>query len=174
MSNYSYIRIRVFQKSSMPRRISEFEYVLKQAVQRTLDDRWQVKLAPWEDGGPTWVVFLPGTACDQPEANKRLLAPGEDVGFPVTVQPHAIAFRHSINMFTGWAQGRVAEQLADHFRVGVFFDATDETRKPGTKVYRVGKTFKDYLTHNFKKPWSKEDKAFFERYMRLAPEGHQG
>jgi len=165
--------MKLFQRASKAGRISEFEYVLKQAVLKTLDDRWQVKLASWEDGGPTWLVTLPATACGQPEASKRLQAPGEDVGFTVSVQPHAIAFRHSVNMFTGWAQGRVAEQLSDHFRVGVFFDATNETYKHGTKRYRVGKTFRDYLTREFKKPLSAGDLAYVERYMRLAPEGHQ-
>jgi hypothetical protein len=173
MANYSFIRVRFSPKSTKSRRIQEFEYILKQTVPKALDDRWQVQLASWEDGGPTWVVLLPGTAVtDVAEARQRLQAPGEDVGFPVTVQPTAIAFRHSMNFFTDWAQGRLAEQLSDHFQHGVFFDSTDAVRPPGTKEYRIGTTFREYLTRNFDKPLSKEDAMYVTRYMRLAPKGH--
>jgi hypothetical protein len=173
VSNYSFIRLKFSNHATQPKRTAAFEEVLKVCLAKTLDPRWQVSLAPWEDEGPTWQVILPGTACKGAEAMKKLLAPDEDAGFPVTLQTSAIAFRHSINMFTNWAQGRLAEQLADHFNKGVYFDSTDEIRPPRTKVYRAGKTFRDYLTHEFKRPLSKEDTAIVERYMQLAPEGHQ-
>ena len=173
MANYSYLRIRFSPKSPKAKRIEEFEYILKQTLPKALDDRWKMQFASWEDGGPTWIIFLPGTAVeDRREAGQRLQAPGEDIGFPISLQPTAIAFRHSINMFTDWAQGRFAEQLSDHFQHGIFFDATDAVRPPGTKDYRSGTTFRDYLTRNFDKPLSAEDAMWITRFMRLAPKGH--
>ena len=171
MANYSFIHMSLYQRTSKEKRIESFDYILRQCVLKALDDRWAVNLAPWEDDGPTWAITLPGTACKGPAAMERLLAPDEDVGFPVSIQPIGIAFRHSMNMFTNWAQGRVAEQLSDHFRKGIYFDSTDEIRKPGTKVYRVGKTFRAYLSHGLDNPLSDEDEKYLDRYRRLAPDG---
>jgi hypothetical protein len=173
VSNYAYIKIRIGPNgASKEKRIEVFSHVLNTCVPKVLDDRWKIKLAPFEDDGPVWMITLPGTAGNPDEAGQRLLAPGEDVGFPVALQSRAIAFRHSLNMFQVWAQGRVEEELADYYGHGIFFDATNRTQKAGTREYRKGKTFHDYLTRNLAKPLSAEDKAYIDSYKRLAPEGH--
>ena len=173
MANYSYIKIAVGSgKATKRARIESFEPVLKRAVLKALDDRWKVDLADWEDDGPTWRVFLPWTALDAREAGQRLQAPGEDVGFPVTLQARSLAFRHSMNMFTNWAQGRVSEELSDFYGHGIFFDSTDRTQRPKTREYRQGKTFQDYLARNYDKPLSAEDQKAIDFWKRLAPEGH--
>ena len=178
MANYAYVSLKGLLKGptgrDLPRkeRMAVFLPILSMAVQTALDSRWHIALADFEDEGPTWLVTIPGTAKEGREANMRMLAPGEDVGFPVTLQKGQIAFRHSPNLFTGWAQGCVQEQLADHFDRGVFYDATDETIPPGTHEYRRGKTFREYLERNWEKPLSSSTAAFIDRqHKAYAPEG---
>ncbi len=174
MANYAYINIRLGNPGAKKKdRIVGFTPVLQKCVLKALDDRWKVELSDWEDDGPVWKVFLPGTALTDPKAaGQRLQTPGEDVGFPVALQARALAFRHSMNMFTNWAQGRVEEEIADYYGRGIFFDATERTQKPGVRSYRTGKTFQDYLSRNFDKPLSVEDRKAVDFYKRLAPEGH--
>jgi len=42
------------------------------------------------------------------------------------------------------------------------------------KEFRVGKTFLDYLSRNFKKPISYDDQKYLEKFKEHAPEGHWG
>ncbi len=178
MANYGYIKIRVGAPgASKVRRIESFEAVLKQCVLKALDDRWQVKLADFEDEGPTWIVSLAGTAV--PDNGKYACTDDgrpfdQDIGFAVALQTRAIAFRHGLSMFEGWAQGRIEEQLSEYYGHGIFYDATDRTTKPGPREYRKGKTFFDYLTRNFTKPLSPEDREHIDRFKRGVPEGHWG
>lgn len=174
MANYALIKVAVCKpKATKQTRIEQFEPVLKACVFKTLDKRWEVKLADFDYDGITWLVTIPGTATtDLAAARKMLAAPGEDVGFMVALQPKAIAFRHGMNMFTGWAQGRVEEELSDHYEKGIFFDATDRTQKVGTREYRLGKTFRQYLLRNFDKPLSDEDEKYIDSFRRLVPDGH--
>ena len=166
MANYSYITLK--------RRINEAIFVqdVSKAILDCLDDRWKLTKTEFDDDGPVWSVTLPGTAVYE-NAGKVLKAPGEDVGFPIALQDRkVIAFRGSINMFESWAQGRLKEQLADYYQVGVFSDATDKMTPPGTCVYRQGKTFDDYLTRNLDKPLNEDDLRWLERFKRLVPAGH--
>ncbi len=161
MANYGFITVDPI----------DFESDLRGAVTRALDDRWVVSKANFEDGGPVWLVELPGTAvADEDLAMSRWLPPGEDVGFAVALQPGQVAFRHSSNRFERWAQGCIEEELADLYSVGVLYDATDETMPPGTRRYRVGKTFRDFLMHHLKR--CAEDEAYIERWKTITPEGH--
>jgi hypothetical protein len=173
MANYGYVRIQVAPGKPKAKRMAAFEPVLVRCVERTLGKPWQVTLADFAYDGPTWIVSLPGTAVtDARKATQRMLAPGQDVGFVVSLQPRAIAFRHPPNMFERWAQGRVEEEIADHYGRGIFFDATDRTQKTGTREYRKGKTFRDYLCRNFKKPLSGDDAAWIDRFKEQVPKGH--
>ena len=183
MANYAYIDVRIrfrgptdtsqpqWRPLSKQEKISAFTPILTSAVLLALGPRWRVSLTDFEDDGPTWVVTVPGTARRGLHASKRMLAPGEDVGFPVALQKGQIAFRHGPNMFARWAQGCVEEELADHFQSGVYFDATDETMPPGTVEYRRGKTFREYLARNFEKPLSPEDETWIESFRELTPDG---
>jgi hypothetical protein len=161
MANYTYIAISVVHE--------DFLNDLRGAVARTLDSRWEVRI---RDNEPTFEVYLPDTAVDTlAEANKRYLAPNEDVGFSVALQHDRIAFRHGLNQFERWAQGRVEEELADFYNVGVF-DATDKTRPPGTRIYRTRQTYFEYLSRNFKRPLSTGDSEYLETFRYQVPEGH--
>jgi len=173
MANYAYIDIRecLNRRVPKPERIAAFMTILSMGVHEVLGDRWRVDLAPFEDEGPTWLVTIPHTARKGVKASKAGLAPGENVGFAVALQRDSLAFRHGPNMFESWAQGCMQEWLADHFKRGVYFDATDETEPPGTVEYRRGKTFREYLERNFEKPLSADDAAWIERFKDLAPEG---
>jgi hypothetical protein len=173
MANYGYIDLRrALKVRGKAARIEHLTGVLIEAVKRALGDRWVVHLTDWEDEGPVWIVSIPGTASnDKAEARKRLLAPGEDVGFAVAFQPGPqLAFRHSMHTFESWAQGCLEEELADHFNRGVFYDATDRTAPPGTRERRQG-SFLKYLTRNFKKPLDALDAAWVDRYKEQVPEG---
>lgn len=174
MANSSYILVLVEPQATKQDCIVAFAPLLQEMVKKALDDRWKVSLADWEDGGPTWLVTLPGTAVtSRPEGvGKILLPPGKDFGFPVTLEPGCISFRSSPNLFDAWAQGRLAEELADHYRKAVHFDATGRTAKPGTREYRTGKTFQEYLARNFDKPLSVEDQEEVDWWKRVTPEGH--
>jgi len=174
MANYGYVKIQVAQGKPLQKRIEAFASVLVACVQKALDERWRVVLADFDFDGPTWIVYLPGTATkNRREANRRLLAPDQDVGFTVSLQPRQIAFRHPMNMFERWAQGRVEEEIADHYGRGIFFDATERTQKPGTREYRRGTTFRHYLERNFDKPLSRADARFLnDRFKDHAPKGH--
>jgi hypothetical protein len=172
VANYAYIRVRVSPGATKAKRVEGFEPILKRCVLKALDKRWKVELADFEDVGPTWTVTLPGTGLPLPEANKRMMAPDQDIGFTVSINDRCVAFRHVPNHFETWAQGRVEEELAEYYGRGVFFDATSRTKAPKAREYRVGKTFQQYMARNFKKPLSAEDKTYLERYKMSAPEGH--
>jgi hypothetical protein len=174
VANYSYIKYRVGSpKATKEDRIIAFVPVLHVMVLKALGDRWRVSFADFDFDGPTWLVTLPGTAvADEKEAMQQLLAPGEDIGFPVSLQPRAIAFRLSINVFTNWAQGCVAEEMADFYGYGIYFDETGRTEKSKTREFRRGKTFREYLARNYDKPLSAKDLAFIDRFKHLVPEGH--
>src|SRR5215212_10121222 len=132
MANYAYIHL---PSPITPDRLAN---LLVATAYDDLSADWRVRRVDWEDGGPTWMVEIPGTATDDlREANRRCLAPGDDVGFPVSLQEDGrrIAFRHGPNRFERWAQGCAEESLADQLGVGVLYDATDEVRPPGTRHY---------------------------------------
>lgn len=170
MANYAYITLE------KPTNTHDFTKILVEAKDAALGPRWRVRLASFAYDGPTWIVELPETlVLDEKEANRRLLAPGENVGFVVSIDEanlaYTVAFRHSMNRFERWAQGCLEEELADRLGVGVTYDATDETRPPGTRLYRVG-TFYEFITREFDKPLSEEDRKYLdERFADLAPEG---
>lgn len=151
---------------------TDLEGDLRGAVSRALDDRWVVRKANFEDGGPVWIVELPGTARRGKEATKACLPSGENVGFAVALEEHCIAFRHGPNNFEGWAQGCVEEELADLYGVGVEYDATGRIAPPGTRERREFKKFKDYIMRGFDEA-SADDLRFIEqRYRDIVPEGH--
>jgi hypothetical protein len=178
MANYGYIKIRIGSRTaSREDRITAFSPVLSSVVQRTLDDRWKVKLSDFEDGGPTWLVYLPGTAeavSGPYGCTDDGRAFGEDIGFAVALQDRAIAFRHGLSQFERWAQGCVEEALSQHFGHGIFYDATGRTTPVGPKTYRASKTYFAHVTRNLKKPLSKEDHKYIERFKRGVPEEHWG
>jgi hypothetical protein len=141
MANYGYI--------DLPGELTEeaFEATLTAAVARTLNTDWKIVLTSFEDGGPVWMVFLPGTAVSTEETRKLpFFCQDEAVGFVVALQPSRVAFRHGpIGPFARWAQGRIEEELADFFNVGVEYDATGRVAPPGTRDYRTGTTYREYL-----------------------------
>ena len=173
MANYTYIKVKILG-GSKETRMQSFEPILENCVIKTLDDRWKVKLADFEDEGPTWIVYLPGTAVLESKASRLSFVPGQDVGFPVSMRPRDLSFRHSPNFFERWAQGRVEEELSDHYGRGIYSDAINRTSRVGMKEFRVGKTFLDYLSRNFKKPISYDDQKYLEKFKEHAPEGHWG
>lgn len=158
MANYGYIPLR-------PRPTEDaFEQVLREAVGRALKGPWQIQRTTWQDDGTVWFVHLPGTALDEAGAREASFAPGQDFGFPVALQRGRVAFRHGFNFFLSWAQGCIEEELADHYRKGVVYDATNRTTPPGTRDRRKG-SFYAYLRRNFKTVTA-ADEAFFERSFR--------
>ena len=163
MANYGYIRTK---KRINPARL---DAELKAAAM----PGWKVVKASWRDGGPTWLVHIPGTAARGRAAAERVLADGDDVGFAVALQDNrrTIAFRHGPNHFESWAQGCMEEALADAFGVGVYYDATGETRAPGAREYRRGSTYWEYLSRNFPRPLSLKDIAFLQRHAAWVPPG---
>ncbi len=168
MANYGYIEIPKITTV-------DFERQLKLAVKKSLGDRWAVELADFEDGGPTWKVTVPGTA-PEPDPSVPFFCQEGDVGFPVALQPGQVAFRHCMigpkDEFARWAQGCVEEELAESLGVPVVFDATGRAVPPGTREYRVGKTFRDYLIQQWDEGYSPEDVRFLEdRFKRYTPEG---
>jgi hypothetical protein len=168
MANYGYVHMKKKLKRD------EMLPLLRETIAKMLPGPWEVKETDWDDEGPVWFVFLPGTAQDREGARKMALAPGQDVGFPVALQGGGkrLAFRHMINFFESWAQGRIEEELGEQFGVGVEYDATDETYAPTRREYRRGKTYFEYLSRNFDKPLSKEDEEFLNgRFREMAPPG---
>jgi hypothetical protein len=152
-----------------------FRKVLVAAVKATLDDRWRVRKARFEDGGPVFLVTLPGTAAGGIKAaNRHNLAPKEDVGFAVAVQNEGatVAFRHGLNGFERWAQGRVEEQLADDLNRPLYFDSTDTYQPAGTSRYRIGTTYLDYVTRKLEEPFTEQTQAWLDRLREEIPPGH--
>jgi hypothetical protein len=162
MANYGYIYTK---KRIDP---AEFANLLRSFAM----PKWRVALANFRDGGPTWIVDVPGTALPYPECNERCLAPNENTGFAVSLQDNrrTIAFRHCPNSFENWAQGCMEEELSDHYKIGVTSDATGETRL-GSRIYRSGSTFFEYLSRNFTKPLSDDDQAYLDRFLYCVPAG---
>ncbi len=166
MANNSYIEIPETT-------VVAFERTLREAVAATLGERWEVTLFSSSlDEGVTYHVILPGTAVS--DGRHHQMADGEDWGFPVVLSADQmlIVARSSPNPFERWASGRCTEELADRLGCGVTHDATNVILPPGTRLYRVGTTFQDYLSRNCKKPLSPENKAYIERYRDFAPKGH--
>lgn len=165
MSNDAYIELDVAPS------LDDFSRVLENAARRVLGSRWKVHSAGFSKE-PTWLVTIPGTALQGRLAMQKLIADGEDFGFVVSLEDSCIAFRRPLNHFESWAQGCVAEELADHYDRGVLFDATDVTYPPGTRQFRVGTSFYEYATKNLKKPLSAEDADFIDRRFKPhAPDG---
>lgn len=164
MANYGYIRFE--------RPITTPE--LDAAITVNLMCGWQVRRAPWEDGGPTWEVFIPGTEPkDRRDARDRCLAMGQPVGFCVSLQDdgRTIAVRHGPNAFERWAQGCMEEALADEFGVGIYYDTTDETMPVGHRWYRRGATFYEYLINRLPSPATEADIAWVKRHAYCVPPG---
>jgi hypothetical protein len=171
MANYSHIHL------AEPTTPEELEERLKEAVLMWFNGRAQVITAPWEHQNPTWLVYIPGTAqSDEKKALHSMLAPGEDVGFPVELEGEGrtIALRHSPNMCETWMRGCIEEMLSEVYGVGVFYDATDRLAPPGSREYRRGRRLFDYLSRNFKRPLTKEDIAYLSRYRTGCPAGFWG
>lgn len=171
MANYAYVDVPLGTTAE------SVEKALRSFVEEWLPG-WEVREAPWEvaESSTAWVVCVPDSAVDEARANKRLLAPNQDVGFPMEFNraDDLLEFRHSPNSFENWAQGIIQECFGEHFGTGVFFDATDRTYPPETRHYRdSGKRFYSYVTRNMPKPLSLEDiKYLDERYAAIVPEGH--
>jgi hypothetical protein len=164
MANYGYLHLE--------RRITpdDLEAKLKGAVQAWFGDRMTVQKANFRDDGPVWVVVIPGTRA----WNKKGPLPcNQDVGFAVALQKRgkAVAFRHGPSLFENWAQGCIEEQLSETFGVGVFYDASGETHPVGEVEYRRGKTFKEYMSRNFDRHLSQEDREYIENFRAWAPPG---
>lgn len=177
MANYGYIDLKGYMQGGKAWKpsVKTFPPVLEAAVSRALGDRWKVSLADFKDGGHTWLVTLPGTATsDAREAARRWAVTGQDVGFAVALQRGpTIAFRHGGSHFERWAQGSVEEELADYFRRGVLYDATDETVPPRTRYYRAS-SFQAHLTKRFSqgKKMTDKDREFLDGFRKQVPEGH--
>lgn len=173
MANYGYCYLKT------PTTPEELEARIRSAVTSCLGERWAVKRADWEHlvNESTWWIHIPGTATDDnQEAMKLWTAPGEDVGFPVAIEQDSegrtIAFRHGVGPFAGWAQGCVEEALADAYGVGITYDATGETRPPGTRERRSHPNYFEYAVRKFEKPLSKEDLAYIHMRVRwYVPKG---
>jgi len=167
MANYGYIFL---QKPITP---EVLEQRVREAVLGWFGDRMEIKLTPQDDYGPVWYVFIPGTALDRNRALTAGKAVYEDFGFPVALQDKGltIAFRHGLNAFESWLQGCIEEQLSEALGVGVFYDATSLTYKPGARYYRCRKRFGLYVARNLKKPLTREEQEFVDRYKPLTPEG---
>ena len=171
MANYGYIENADFIQAG------DFERDLKRAVQKALGEQWVVRLEPGlDDGGPVWVVSLPGTApaTKVAPANLPWFVDDLDIGFLVAMQPGMAAFRHAglgpSYDFARWAQGCVEEELAELWGKEVLYDATDERYPPGTRRYRIGKGFRDFLLSQHEKP--DEIEAYIEsRYKPFVPPG---
>jgi len=167
MANYSYIDLLGELTEEA------FEAALTAAAARTLNPDWKVERASFEDGGPVWMVTLPGTAPEPTEETRKLpfFCQDEDVGFMVALQPSRVAFRHGpITPFERWAQGRIEEELADFFNVGVFYDATDRIAPPGTREYRTGTTYEDYVFRKWT-PTPAELESVKHDFERWIPKG---
>lgn len=155
MANYGYINL-----DGCP---SDFEAILKAAVLETLGPQWKVEHAHFNHDGETWLVTLPNT--------KRYpnTPPGEDLGFMVALGDRQLLFRHGPQVFERWAQGRVEEQLADHFGKPCWYDATNQEVPPGTRRYRVGNSFRDYLERNLLQPLSLSDHEWVKCQLEYGP-----
>ena len=172
MANYGYIENADIIQAG------DFERALKLAVQKALGEKWVVNLHPaFNDDGPVWVVSLPGTASETkvtPPNLPWLLVDDLDIGFLVAMQPGMAAFRHAglgpSYDFARWAQGCVEEELAELWGKEILYDATDERYPPGTRRYRIGKGFRDFLLSQHEKP--DEIEAYIEnRYKSVVPAG---
>lgn len=170
MANYAYLEL------TKPIDAHELSQILVQAKDKALGPAWRCRLFPEDDSQVTWFIHLPNTAIfSMDEANARCLAPGQDVGFIISVPEEnlatTISFRHGPNRFENWAQGCMEEELAECFGVGVLYDATNETRPPGSRIYRAG-SYKDYCLKGFDKPISAADEKFVaDRFKDMAPIG---
>ena len=167
MANYAFINLPpALKKLKKRNRVKSFEEILKQCVSKTLDNRWAVKILPVnKDDGfwrlkVTFITYLPDTAITDGSHGRVLLAPGQDVGFAIELWSDHLASRHGMNMFEGWAQGRIEEELADHLKKSVLYDSTGKKVPHGTCEYRTGKTFRDYLSRSFKKPLERGDQKY--------------
>lgn len=169
MANYAYVTLK--KRTTL----DELERRVREALTTYLDDRWKVERPTWttDDDCVTLWVHIPGTSHEDREASRRMLAPGQDVGFPVALNKNGrvITFRHGPNGFESWAQGVMQEALADAYGCGCFYDATDETHPPGSREYRRGRTYREFLLRNFDLS-SEEDIAWVEgRFREITPEG---
>ncbi len=161
MGNYTYIDIEGECETDISKAIPPFENILKTVVKQALGDRWVVTFSEFEDDGPVWIVSLPNSASEPKEKDRLLpwICQEGDLGFPVALQPGRIAFRHAglvihheelPPMFVRWAQGCVEEEMSEHLGLRVFYDATEKTYPPGSRRYRAGTPFQEYMSKLFK------------------------
>lgn len=170
MANYGYIDLQA------PTTLDALEGHVRKALKDWFRGRMDVCRPSWNDNGPTLFVFVPGSETHDPEeARQRFLSPGKPAGFPIALwgDNQQIAFRHGMNRFERWAQGVMEELLSTAYDRPIFYDATDQTVKPGTRRYRVGpkRTFYEYLTRGFVKPLTDDDRQYLLRYERQTPKG---
>lgn len=138
------------------------------------------------EDGFTWHIFLKGSQPrDEEEARRYGVAPGEDMGFTVGINPAksreavvevfekvpTLVFRHSNggNGFLRWCQGCIEEEMAEVLNLPVYYDATGASVAPGSKEYRgkdKTRIYLDYLSRNFKKPLSMGDKKYLAKTFK--------
>ena len=169
MANYGYLQLSLHDKSTT---VKELDTRLRKAVRDWFRcEEWHVERFGQDPKEKLWLVSLHGSS-PKTEPGRYLKAPNEDFGFVVElVRPGLIAFRHGMNSFDRWAQGCIEEMLAEAYGVGIYYDATDKTYKPGSKRYRVRRRYGLYMARNFKKPLSQEDLAYFKRFEDVTPKG---
>lgn len=161
MANYGYLHLTQEITSE------ELEDKLTDAVHAWFGNRMRVASTPFIDDGPVWFVCIPGSALPREESIKVGKSP-DLFGFAVALQDHGrrVAFRHSVNSFERWCSGCIEELLSETFNVGIFYDATGQSHKPGVKRYRSQKSYQAYATQDFKKPLSEGDQKYIDSVLR--------
>jgi hypothetical protein len=159
MANHSYVE---FIGDAMPddvesslRDISRRRFRGKVVVQRSpeLAKAWQAKVA--------WWVHLPGTSPNTP------MQP-EDYGFACWMKvDDVVEFRHPFDGWTRWAMDVFQQYLAQELGAFIRDDAVSGVEAP--HPYQYKKSYRQYLSRNFKKPLSVEDRQYLNRRMDSAP-----
>lgn len=122
------------------------------------------------------IVEAPGTGSDDPKKARRLwLATGEDACFSVEVDPtweerQCLAFRSGpVPSWLDWMRGCIEEGMSDRLGLPIVYDATGEARGPGSRVYRQGATFREYMTARFGGSLSDEDERHLRPHFAICP-----
>lgn len=138
MPNYSYLRAAGSISPTKLRRL------LAEAVRDWFGGAMVVRRGRRVRGwGMQWVAEAPGTAIhDLKRANELLMAPDDNFGFVVELldEDGSVAFPHSPDWKQNWAQGCVSEILSERTKIGLHFDASDQTYPPGMRHNRDGRS----------------------------------
>jgi hypothetical protein len=168
MANHSYVHL------SRKITVEEAERLLRRLVNAIWGPKMLVQpyTEATEKERRSWWVHLPGSELNEDEALKFMKPPSEPFGFLVWFHPSKSywEFRHPMNNWEWWAQDKLQQEIARALGVKTYTDdgtATPQKVDPDA----LKNSYREYITRNFKQPYTPEDQRWFDSLLARAPEG---